>query len=125
LLLIGAGWLDPGAAAAGLSCKDPFLHTDVTAGHDSSLCAVLAAGKQPPFVGKVLSIERLGGRDKERDVSHIVIDTGGVKYVEGQSFGVVPPVRAGNSGFCRIGLATAGCSRSAGAGTVPATVGAA
>lgn len=50
------------------------------------------AGKQPPFVGKVLSIERLGGRDKERDVSHIVIDTGGVPYVEGQSFGVVPPV---------------------------------
>lgn len=49
-------------------------------------------GKQP-FVGKVLSIERLGGRDKERDVSHIVIDTGGVQYVEGQSFGVQPPVR--------------------------------
>ena len=34
------------------------------------------AGKQPPFIGKVVSIERLGGRDKERDVSHIVIDTG-------------------------------------------------
>lgn len=60
-----------------------------------------AAGKQPPFVGKVLSIERLGGRDKERDVSHIVIDTGGVKYVEGQSFGVQPPVCTGNSSFCR------------------------
>lgn len=55
---------------------------------------MLHAGKQPPFVGKMLSIERLGGRDRERDVSHIVIDTGGVPFVEGQSFGVVPPVRA-------------------------------
>jgi hypothetical protein len=51
------------------------------------------AGKEPPFVGKVLSVERLGGRDKERDVSQLVIDTGGVRFVEGQSFGVVPPVR--------------------------------
>lgn len=67
---------------------------------------MLAAGKQPPFVGKVLSVERLGGRDKERDVSHIVIDTGGVAYVEGQSFGVQPPVRAGSSHFCSLGLAS-------------------
>jgi hypothetical protein len=43
----------------------------------------------------VLSIERLGGRDRERDVSHIVIDTGGVQFVEGQSFGVQPPVGVG------------------------------
>lgn len=61
--------------------------------HDTCEPFLLFAGKQPPFVGKVLSIERLGGRDKERDVSHIVIDTGGVPYVEGQSFGVQPPVR--------------------------------
>jgi hypothetical protein len=33
-------------------------------------------GKKAPFIGKVVLIERLGGRDKERDVSHIVIDTG-------------------------------------------------
>lgn len=33
-------------------------------------------GKAGPFTGKVLSIKRLGGRDKERDVSHIVIETG-------------------------------------------------
>ncbi|WIA41673.1 hypothetical protein OEZ86_009022 [Tetradesmus obliquus] len=51
----------------------------------------LYGGKKPSFVGKVVSIERLGGRDKERDVSHIVIDTGGVPFVEGQSFGVQPP----------------------------------
>lgn len=49
------------------------------------------AGKQPPFKGRVVSIQDLGGRDKERHVSHIVIDTGGVLYHEGQSFGVVPP----------------------------------
>lgn len=50
------------------------------------------AGKYPPFIGKVLSVKRLGGRDRERDVIKIVIDTGGVPYVEGQAFGVVPPV---------------------------------
>jgi hypothetical protein len=71
----------------------------------------VAAGKQPPFVGKVLSIERLGGRDRERDVSHIVIDTGGVQYVEGQSFGVQPPVRAEFS----FGRGSLGVSREAGA----------
>ena len=37
-----------------------------------------------PFTGKVLSIKRLGGRNKERDVSEIVIDTGGVRFDEGQ-----------------------------------------
>ena len=37
-----------------------------------------------PFRGKILSIRRLGGRNKERDVSEIVIDTGGVRFVEGQ-----------------------------------------
>ncbi|KAF5842467.1 hypothetical protein DUNSADRAFT_7078, partial [Dunaliella salina] len=47
-------------------------------------------GKYPPFKGKVLAVERLGGRDKERDVTNIVIDTGGVVYHEGQSFGVQP-----------------------------------
>jgi len=54
-------------------------------------------GKFPPFKGKVLSVERLGGRDKERDVTHIVIDTGGVVYHEGQSFGVQPPGTKVNS----------------------------
>jgi hypothetical protein len=49
------------------------------------------AGKNPPFLGKVLSVTRLGGRDSERDVTNIVIDTGGVEFVEGQSFGVQPP----------------------------------
>lgn len=48
-------------------------------------------GGQGPFTGKVLRVERLGGRDKERDVTHIVIETGGVHFVEGQSFGVQPP----------------------------------
>lgn len=57
-------------------------------------CISHRAGKQPPFKGKVVSVERLGGRDRERDVTNIVIDTGGVPFVEGQSFGVQPPVRA-------------------------------
>lgn len=77
------------------------------------------AGKSPPFQGKILSIQRseleaapavaaatatpfnapacasaplaVGGRDAERDVTNIVIDTGGVLFHEGQSFGVIPP----------------------------------
>lgn len=54
-------------------------------------------GKFPPFQGKVLTIERMGGRDAERDVSRIVIETGGVLFHEGQSFGVVPPGTKVNS----------------------------
>lgn len=53
--------------------------------------------------GKVLSVKRLGGRDRERDVTQIVIDTGGVKYVEGQAFGVVPPGWKRNSRGKQVG----------------------
>jgi hypothetical protein len=41
-------------------------------------------GPKSPFKGRVISITRLGGRNKERDVSEIIIDTGGVKFHEGQ-----------------------------------------
>lgn len=33
-------------------------------------------GKHPPFPGRIVSIERMGGRDAERDVTNLVIDTG-------------------------------------------------
>ena len=39
----------------------------------------------------------MGGRNKERHVSHIVVDTGGVPFVEGQAFGVIPPGTTLNS----------------------------
>ncbi|GBF87830.1 ferredoxin-NADP+ reductase [Raphidocelis subcapitata] len=51
----------------------------------------LYGGKKEPFVGRVVAIRDMGGRDRERHVSHIVIDTGGVPFVEGQAFGVIPP----------------------------------
>ncbi|KAL4437055.1 hypothetical protein ABPG75_004194 [Micractinium tetrahymenae] len=52
--------------------------------------AVGKAGKEP-FVGKVLEIRRLGGRNRERYVSELVIDTGCLEFHEGQAFGVLPP----------------------------------
>lgn len=51
------------------------------------------AGKNPPFSGKIIKVTPLGGRDREREVTELVIATGGVRFNEGQSFGVVPPVR--------------------------------
>ena len=44
-------------------------------------------GKFPPFQGKVLAIERMGGRDAERDVSRIVIETGVSLHWVDVSFG--------------------------------------
>lgn len=72
--------------------KDGLLSTSkITSFPPLNTHGVGKAGKNPPFIGKVVQVKRLGGRDKERDVTHIVIDTGGVVFVEGQSFGVQPP----------------------------------
>ena len=51
------------------------------------------AGKNPPFAGRIIKVTPLGGRDREREVTELVSSTGGVRFNEGQSFGVVPPAR--------------------------------
>ncbi|KAI8474033.1 MAG: ferredoxin-NADP+ reductase [Monoraphidium minutum] len=64
---------------------------------DENVPVNLYGGKKAPFKGKIVAIHDMGGRDKERHVSHIVIETSGVPFVEGQSFGVVPPGTKFNS----------------------------
>merc|ERR1712032_654844 len=45
-----------------------------------------------PFEGKVISVERIVGPKATGETCNIVIDHGGdMPYIEGQSYGVVPP----------------------------------
>lgn len=48
-----------------------------------------------PFKGKVMSVEKITGPKATGETCNIVIETNGdIPYWEGQSYGVVPPVRA-------------------------------
>ena len=52
-------------------------------------------GNKAPFEGKILSVERIVGPKATGETTHIVIEHGGkMPYWEGQSYGVIPPVRA-------------------------------
>jgi ferredoxin--NADP+ reductase len=45
-----------------------------------------------PFVGKIVKVERIVGPDATGETCNIIIDHGGkMPYVEGQSYGVIPP----------------------------------
>lgn len=47
-----------------------------------------------PYTATIVSVERLVGPKAPGETCHIVIDHGGnVPYWEGQSYGVIPPVR--------------------------------
>lgn len=51
-----------------------------------------------PFVGKVVSVERIVGPKATGETTHVVIDHGGkMPYWEGQSYGVIPPGSKVNS----------------------------
>lgn len=47
-----------------------------------------------PYTATIVSVERIVGPKAPGETCHIVIDHGGnVPYWEGQSYGVIPPVR--------------------------------
>ena len=47
-----------------------------------------------PFKGKVKSVERIVGPKATGETCHIVLETDGkIPFWEGQSYGVIPPVR--------------------------------
>ena len=47
---------------------------------------------QTPFTGKVISVERIVGPKATGETCHIIIQTDGkIPFVEGQSYGVIPP----------------------------------
>jgi ferredoxin--NADP+ reductase len=52
-----------------------------------------------PFEGKILSVERIVGPKATGETTHIIIEHGGkMPYWEGQSYGVIPPVRGAAEG---------------------------
>lgn len=52
-------------------------------------------GNKDPFKGKIVSVERIVGPKATGETTHIIIDhQGKMPYWEGQSYGVIPPVRA-------------------------------
>ncbi len=59
-----------------------------------------------PFIAKVKSVERIVGPKATGETCHIIIETDGkIPFWEGQSYGVIPPVRGGGgppSAFFRV-----------------------
>ena len=54
-----------------------------------------------PFIGKVLSCERMVGPNATGETCNIIIEHGGkMPYWEGQSYGVIPPVSTNNTLKC-------------------------
>lgn len=48
-----------------------------------------------PYTATIVSVERIVGPKAPGETCHIVIDHGGnLPYWEGQSYGVIPPVRS-------------------------------
>lgn len=46
-----------------------------------------------PFTGKIVSVERIVGPKATGETCHIIIETNKeIPFVEGQSYGVIPPV---------------------------------
>ena len=55
-------------------------------------------GPKTPFTGKVKSVERIVGPKATGETCHIIIETNGdIPFVEGQSYGVIPPGTKVNS----------------------------
>jgi len=60
--------------------------------HDFSELQVNIAKPKTPFTGKVVSVERIVGPEATGETCHIVIKhDGGLPFVEGQSYGIIPP----------------------------------
>jgi len=54
-------------------------------------CIKFSSAKEP-FIGKIVSVKRIVGPDATGETCDVVIDHGGkMPYIEGQSYGVIPP----------------------------------
>eukprot|EP00210_Caulerpa_lentillifera_P004974 g4748.t1 len=63
--------------------------------------------QKQPFTGRILSVDSLVGPDAPGEVCHITIQTEGkIPYVEGQSYGVIPPGSKINSKGKTVPLGT-------------------
>lgn len=51
-------------------------------------------GPKAPFIARVKSVEKIVGPKATGETYHVIIETDGkIPYWEGQSYGVIPPVR--------------------------------
>lgn len=51
-------------------------------------------GNKAPFIAKIKSVQRIVGPKATGETCHIIIETDGkIPFWEGQSYGVIPPVR--------------------------------
>jgi ferredoxin--NADP+ reductase len=58
-------------------------------------------GNKAPFKARVKSVERIVGPKATGETCHIVIETDGkIPFWEGQSYGVIPPVRQRSTNQC-------------------------
>jgi len=94
LLAAGAGVVAAGAAAMKLTSSSgggqDFL--EFTPYYDHSDVKVNTFKNKAPFTGKVVSTKRIVGPKATGETCHIVIDhKGDFPYIEGQSWGVIPP----------------------------------
>jgi ferredoxin--NADP+ reductase len=73
-----------------LNLKQGFL--EYTPYHDHSAVKVNTFKNKAPFTGKVVSNKRIVGPKATGETCHIIIDhKGDFPYIEGQSWGVIPP----------------------------------
>jgi len=64
----------------------------VAAGLEGGELPLNTYGNKAPFVGKIVSVERIVGPKATGETTHIIIDhQGKMPYFEGQSYGVIPP----------------------------------
>jgi sulfite reductase alpha subunit-like flavoprotein len=71
--------------------KQDFL--EASPYHSKAAVPTNTFSPKAPYVGKVVSVDRMVGPDATGETCHIVIDHGGnMPYYEGQSFGVVAPL---------------------------------
>jgi ferredoxin--NADP+ reductase len=60
--------------------------------YDRSKIPLATYSAKEPFVGKIVKVERIVGPDATGETCNVIIDHGGkMPYIEGQSYGVIPP----------------------------------
>merc|ERR1719238_2474654 len=70
--------------------KQSFLEYEPYA--DKSKIPINTFKNAAPYVGKILSVEKISGPTANGETCNIVIEhNGDMPYVEGQSYGVIPP----------------------------------
>jgi ferredoxin--NADP+ reductase len=83
-------WKKDSASATAAGGKQDFL--EFTPYHDKSKMADNTFKPKSPFEAKIVSVKRIVGPEATGETCDIVIDHGGdMPYIEGQSYGVIPP----------------------------------